>query len=162
MDRTLFVLGRAIIVAAPAGLIIWCLANIDIGNTSLLDGFTDFLDPFGRLIGVDGVIITAFILRFPANEIVIPVMLMCYMSTGMLTDYSSLAELSAVLTSCGWTPMTALCVMILCLFHFPCGTTCLTIKKETGSLKWTALAFVLPMFTGTAICFLINILASFS
>jgi len=162
MDRTLFVLGRAIIVAAPAGLIIWCLANIDIGNTSLLDGFTDFLDPFGRLIGVDGVIITAFILGFPANEIVIPVMLMCYMSTGMLTDYSSLAELSAVLTSCGWTPMTALCVMILCLFHFPCGTTCLTIKKETGSLKWTALAFVLPMFTGTAICFLINILASFS
>ena len=158
LDRTLFVLGRAVIVAAPAGLIIWLLANIDIGNTSILDLFTDFLDPFGKLIGVDGVIVAAFILGFPANEIVIPIMLMCYMSTGMLTDYSSLAELSDVLTACGWTPITALCVMILCLFHFPCGTTCLTIKKETGSLKWTALAFLLPTLAGITICFFINLI----
>lgn len=161
LDRTLFVLGRAIVVAAPAGLIIWLLANITIGNASILDHFTDFLDPFGRLIGVDGVIIAAFILGFPANEIVIPVMLMCYMSTGMLTDYSSLAELSQVLTACGWTPITALCVMVLCLFHFPCGTTCLTIKKETGSLKWTALAFFLPTAVGISICFIINLMAQF-
>lgn len=158
IDRTFFVLGRAVIVAAPAGLIIWLLANINIGNTSILDHFTDFLDPFGRLIGVDGVIVAAFILGFPANEIVVPIMLMCYMSTGMLTDYSSLTELSDVLTSCGWTPMTALCVMILCLFHFPCGTTCLTIKKETGSLKWTALAFLLPTLVGITICFFINLI----
>ena len=158
LDRTLFVLGRAVIVAAPAGLIIWLLANIDIGNTSILDHFTDFLDPFGKLIGVDGVIVAAFILGFPANEIVIPIMLMCYMSTGMLTNYSSLAELSDVLTTCGWTPITALCVMILCLFHFPCGTTCLTIKKETGSLKWTALAFLLPTLAGITICFFINLI----
>lgn len=158
LDRTLFVLGRAIIVAAPAGLIIWLLANIDIGNISLLDRFTDFLDPFGRLIGVDGVIIAAFILGFPANEIVIPIMLMCYMSTGMLTDYSSLSQLHDVLTDCGWTTQTALCVMVLCLFHFPCGTTCLTIKKETGSLKWTALAIALPTAVGIAICFLINLI----
>ncbi|MBR2619595.1 MAG: ferrous iron transporter B, partial [Firmicutes bacterium] len=95
---------------------------------------------------------------FPANEIVIPIMLMCYMSTGMLTDYSSLTELADVLTACGWTPVTALCVMILCLFHFPCGTTCLTIKKETGSLKWTALAFILPTIIGISLCFLINLM----
>ncbi len=158
LDRTLFVLGRAVVVAAPAGLIIWLLANIDIGSVSVLDRFTDFLDPFGGLIGVDGVIIAAFILGFPANEIVIPIMLMCYMSTGMLTDYSSLAELSDILTACGWTMQTALCVMILCLFHFPCGTTCLTIRKETGSLKWTALAIALPTAIGIAICFLINLI----
>lgn len=158
LDRTLFVLGRAVVVAAPAGLIIWLLANIDIGDMSILDGFTDFLDPFGRLIGVDGVILAAFILGFPANEIVIPIMLMCYMSTGMLTDYSSLAELSDVLTACGWTPITALCVMTLCLFHFPCGTTCLTIKKETGSLKWTALSVALPTIIGITLCFFINLI----
>lgn len=157
LDRTLFVLGRAVVVAAPAGIIIWLLANIDHGNTSLLEHLTTFLDPFGRSIGVDGVIITAFILGFPANEIVLPIMLMCYMSTGMLTEYSSLAELSDVLTSCGWTPVTALCVMILCLFHFPCGTTCLTIKKETGSLKWTALAFALPTAVGVMLCFIIKV-----
>ncbi|MBQ3184484.1 MAG: ferrous iron transporter B, partial [Firmicutes bacterium] len=158
LDRTVFILGRAIVVAAPAGLIIWLLANMDMGDMSVLDRFTDFLDPFGTLIGVDGVILAAFILGFPANEIVIPIMLMCYMSTGMLTDYSSLAELSDVLTACGWTPMTALCVMILCLFHFPCGTTCLTIKKETGSLKWTALSAALPTVIGITLCFLINLI----
>lgn len=157
LDRTIFVLGRAIIVAAPAGVIIWILANVSTGDTSLLNHCTEFLDPFGRLIGVDGVIIMAFILGFPANEIVIPIMLMCYMSTGMLTDYSSLAQLQEVLTGCGWTAQTALCVLILCLFHFPCGTTCLTIKKETGSLKWTALAFVLPTVIGIALCFLIKL-----
>ena len=158
-DRTLFVLGRAVIVAAPAGVIIWIFANIQIGDASLLDHFTGFLDPFGRLIGVDGVIIAAFILGFPANEIVVPVMLMCYMSSGMLTDYGSLTQLHEILAGCGWTAQTALCVTILCLFHFPCGTTCLTIKKETGSLRWTALAFALPTVIGIAICFLINISA---
>ena len=159
LDRTLFVLGRAVMVAAPAGIIIWLLANINIGDASLLDHMTSFLDPLGRAIGVDGVIITAFILGFPANEIVLPIMLMCYMSTGMLTDYSSLTELSGVLTSCGWTPVTALCIMVLCLFHFPCGTTCLTIKKETGSLKWTAMAFALPTAVGILLCFLIKVSA---
>lgn len=157
LDRTLFVLGRAVMVAAPAGIIIWVLANINIGDANLLDHMTAFLDPLGRSIGVDGVIITAFILGFPANEIVLPIILMCYMSTGMLTDYGSLAELSEILTACGWTPATALCVMILCLFHFPCGTTCLTIKKETGSLKWTALAFVLPTAVGILLCFIIKV-----
>ena len=158
LDRTLFVLGRAIVVAAPAGAIIWLTANIEAGDTSILNHMTAFLEPFGRAIGVDGVIITAFILGFPANEIVIPVMLMCYMSTGTLTDYTSLSQLHETLSGCGWTIQTAFCVLTLCMFHFPCGTTCLTIKKETGSLRWTALAFIIPTVTGICLCFLLNTL----
>lgn len=158
LDRTIFVLARAVVVSAPAGMIIWLMANIQCASGSVLNVFTEFLDPFGQAIGVDGVIIGAFILGFPANELVIPIMLMCYMSTGMLTDYSSLAQLHEILSQCGWTFQTALSVIILCLFHFPCGTTCLTIKKETGSLKWTALAFVLPTATGIILCFVINVL----
>lgn len=156
-DRTIFVLGRAVLVAAPFGIVIWLFANISVGNTSILNHCTEFFEPFGRIIGVDGVIIMAFILGFPANEIVIPVMLMCYMSSGTLTDYSSLAQLQETLISCGWTAQTAISVMLLCLFHFPCGTTCLTIKKETGSLKWTALAIALPTLIGIALCFIINV-----
>ena len=158
LDRTLFVLGRAVVVAAPAGAIIWLTANIEAGDTSILNHMTAFLEPFGRAIGVDGVIITAFILGFPANEIVIPVMLMCYMSTGTLTDYTSLSQLHETLSGCGWTIQTAFCVLTLCMFHFPCGTTCLTIKKETGSLRWTALAFIIPTVTGICLCFLLNTL----
>ena len=158
LDRTLFVLGRAVVVAAPAGAIIWLTANIEAGDTSILNHMTAFLEPFGRAIGVDGVIITAFILGFPANEIVIPVMLMCYMSTGTLTDYTSLSQLHETLSGCGWTIQTAFCVLTLCMFHFPCGTTCLTIKKETGSLIWTALAFIIPTVTGICLCFLLNTL----
>ena len=156
-DRTVFVLGRAIVIAAPFGVLIWILANIKIGNSSILNHCTEFLDPFGRVIVVDGVIVMAFILGFPANEIVVPVMLMCYMSTGVLTDYSSLTQLQDTLVGCGWTFQTALSVIILCLFHFPCGTTCLTIKKETGSLKWTTFAFLLPTVIGIGICFIINL-----
>jgi len=155
MDRTLFVLGRAIVVAAPAGLIIWLFANIMIGNTSLLTYCTNFLDPFGYWIGVDGVIIMAFILGFPANEIVIPIIIMTYMAQGSMQDYESLDQLHLLLTENGWTWLTALCTMLLCLLHFPCGTTCLTIKKETGSWKWTSLAFALPAVTGLAICFIV-------
>ena len=158
LDRTLFVLGRAVVVAAPAGAIIWLTANIEAGDTSILNHMTAFLEPVGRAIGVDGVIITAFILGFPANEIVIPVMLMCYMSTGTLTDYTSLSQLHETLSGCGWTIQTAFCVLTLCMFHFPCGTTCLTIKKETGSLRWTALAFIIPTVTGICLCFLLNTL----
>ena len=158
LDRTLFVLGRAVVVAAPAGAIIWLTANIEAGDTSILNHMTAFLEPFGRAIGVDGVIITAFILGFPAKEIVIPVMLMCYMSTGTLTDYTSLSQLHETLSGCGWTIQTAFCVLTLCMFHFPCGTTCLTIKKETGSLRWTALAFIIPTVTGICLCFLLNTL----
>lgn len=156
LDRTIFVLGRAVAVAAPAGLLIWIVANCYIGGQSILSYCTEFLDPFGRLIGVDGVIIMAFILGFPANEIVIPIILMTYMAQGTLTDYSSLTELHTLLAENGWTNITALCTMLLCLLHFPCGTTCLTIKKETGSLKWTALAFLLPTLCGILLCFIVN------
>ena len=156
IEKTIFVLGRAVLVAAPAGAIIWFLSTITVSDVPLISYLIQFFDPFGNLIGLDGVIIVAFILGFPANEIVIPIILMCYMSTGVLTEYYSLSELHQILISNGWTFQTALSVIILCLFHFPCGTTCLTIKKETGSLRWTILAFLLPTLTGVTICLLIN------
>ncbi len=159
-DRTLFVLSRAVIVAIPAGALIWLLANIFINDISILKYCTDFLEPFGEAIGLDGVIVMAFILGFPANEIVIPIILMCYMSTGTLTDYSGLNELYALLTLNGWSVTTALCMMVMCLFHFPCSTTCLTIKKETGSLKWTLLSAAIPTAIGVFICFVINLAAA--
>lgn len=151
-DRTLFVLGRAIVVAAPAGLIIWLLANITVGGQSLLLCLTGFLDPMGRLMGLDGVILAAFILGFPANEIVIPIILMIYLQTGMLVEMNDTSSLLKLLVSHGWTWLTALNMLIFCLFHWPCSTTCLTIRKETGSWKWTAVAFSLPTLLGIVLC----------
>lgn len=158
-DRTLFVLGRAAVVAAPAGLIIWCMANLYVGDASVLTHCAQFLDPFARLLGLDGVILLAFILGFPANEIVVPIIIMTYLCTGSMMDFDSLSQLHTLLVDHGWTWVTALCVMIFSLMHFPCGTTCFTIKKETGSWKWTALAFVLPTACGMVLCFLISSLA---
>lgn len=152
-DRTLFVLGRAAAVAAPAGLIIWLLANITVGDVSVLQHCADFLDPFGRLLGMDGVILMAFILGFPANEIVVPIIIMTYMATGTLTDMSNLAELHTLLTENGWTWLTAVCTMLFSLMHWPCSTTCMTIKKETQSVKWTAVSFLVPALAGMVICF---------
>lgn len=154
-DRTLFVLGRAVTVAAPAGLLIWLLANIQAGDMSLLAHCAAFLDPFGKLIGLDGVIVMAFILGFPANEIVIPLIIMAYLANGSMIDMSNLDALRELLVSNGWTWVTALCTMLFSLMHFPCATTCLTIKKETKSLKWTALSFLIPTVTGVLICFLV-------
>lgn len=156
LDRTIFVLGRAMVIAAPAGLFIWLLANIHLKDLSLLQYCTQFCDPFGSLLGVDGVIVMAFILGFPANEIVIPIILMAYMSQGSLMEYESLGQLQQILVANGWTWQTAVSVMLLCLFHFPCGTTCLTIKKETGSWKWTGAAFLLPTLIGIILCILFN------
>lgn len=158
-DRTLFVLGRAATVAIPAGAIIWIMANVSVDGVTLLRYCTDFLDPFGHLIGLDGVIVMAFILGFPANEIVIPIILMAYMATGTLTDYSSLSELYGLLIQNGWTLTTAICTMLLCLFHFPCSTTCLTIKKETKSIKWMLLSMVIPTGIGVFLCFAVNMAA---
>lgn len=152
LDRTLFVLGRAVAVAAPAGAIIWILANVHISDISLLKYCTDFLDPFGRFIGVDGVIIMAFILGFPANETVIPIIIMSYMASGTLVDYSSYDQLFQLLSMNGWTITTAVCTIILCILHYPCSTTCLTIKKETGSLKWTLVSMALPTAMGIVLC----------
>lgn len=151
-DRTIFVLGRAAAVAAPAGLIIWLLGAVKVGDTALLTICADFLDPFARFIGLDGVILLAFILGFPANEIVVPIMLMAYLSTGKIVEYENLSVLRQLLTDNGWTVTTAVCTVIFMLCHFPCSTTCLTIKKETGSLKWTAAAVLLPTAVGVVLC----------
>lgn len=158
-DRTLFVLRRAIAVAAPAGILIWILANVTVGDVSLLGHCTAFLDPFAHLLGMDGVILTAFILGFPANEIVMPIMIMAYMAQGSLMGMENLAAMKVLFVSQGWTWVTAVCVMIFSLMHWPCSTTLLSIKKETGSWKWTLLATVLPTGTGMLLCFLISGLA---
>ena len=152
LDRTVFVLGRAAIVAAPAGAVIWLCANVYAGDASLLKHCTDFLDPFGRFLGLDGVIIMAFILGFPANETVIPIILMSYTASGAMTDYSGYEQLFSVLSQNGWTATTAVCMIIMTVMHFPCSTTCLTIKKETGSLKWTFLAMAIPTVCGIILC----------
>ena len=156
LDRTLFVLGRAAAVAAPAGILIWILANVKIGSGTIFAQLTGILDPIGRIMGMDGVILLAFILGFPANETVIPIMMMGYLSAGTLTEYGSLTELHALLIANGWTPMTAVCVILFSLMHWPCSTTMLTIHKESGSLKWTALAFLLPTAIGAGVCILLN------
>jgi len=154
-DRTLFVLGRAVTVAAPAGLIIWVMANIRVGDLSLLSQCAGFLDPFGRLIGLDGYILMAFILGFPANEIVIPILIMSYMAAGNMLELDSLDQLRDLLVSHGWTWLTALCTMLFSLMHWPCGTTCLTIRKESQSRKWTLVSFLVPTITGIAVCFFV-------
>ena len=161
LDRTVFVLGRAIVSAIPAGIILWLMANLHIGDSTLLSLCSGFLDPFARLLGLDGVILIAFILGFPANEIVIPVMIMAYMSRSSLTDYKSLFELKELFISNGWTETTAICTMLFSLFHWPCATTVLTVKKESGSLKWTAAAIIIPTVIGMLLCAAVNALARF-
>ncbi|MGN0612811.1 MAG: ferrous iron transport protein B [Porcipelethomonas sp.] len=156
LDRTIFVLGRACAVAAPAGLVIWLLANLKIGDVSLLAHISEFLDPVGHILGMDGVILLGFILGFPANEIVLPIIVMCYMSAGMIIDASDTVTLKNILVSGGWDCVTALCMLIFTVFHFPCSTTCLTIKKETGSFKYTAAAIAIPTAVGMVICFLLS------
>ncbi len=158
-DRTVYVLGRAAAVAAPAGLVIWLLANIGFGGVSLLSRLSALLDPIGRLMGLDGVILLGFILGFPANEIVIPLILMGYTGGGTLLGYDSLASLRAVLTSNGWTPVTALCFVIFTLCHFPCSTTCITIYKESRSLRWTLWAMAIPTAVGVILCAAVNLIS---
>lgn len=156
-DRTLFVLKRAMIVAAPAGLIIWLFANIHIGETSLLLYTSNFLDPFAKIFGLDGVILFAFILGFPANEIVVPIIIMAYMASGSITEFDSLIQLKELLTQNGWTWVTAVSTILFCVFHWPCSTTCITIYKETASVRWTMLSVLLPTVIGLALCFLFQV-----
>lgn len=153
-DRTLFVLGRAVVVAAPAGMIIWLMANISIQDVSLLNHCAAFLDPFAKVMGLDGVILLAFILGFPANEIVIPIIIMAYMSQGSLLELDNLTQLKELFISHGWTWVTAVSTMLFSLMHWPCSTTLLTIKKETNSWKWTALAVIIPTTMGVLTCIL--------
>ena len=152
LDRTLFVLGRAVVVAAPAGLVIFLLANLQLGESSLLTHLSGVLEPLGCFLGMDGTILLAFLLGWPANEIVMPVILMTYLAQGTLVELNDLAALRVVLVENGWTWVTAVCTMLFSLFHWPCSTTCLTIAKETGSVKWTALAILLPTLVGAALC----------
>lgn len=152
LDRTIFVLGRAVAVAAPAGLVIWLSANVWVGEASLLGHITALLDPLGRLMGMDGVILMAFVLGWPANEIVVPIMLMAYLAQGTLVDAGDTQTLARLLTENGWTPLTAVCTMLFSLFHWPCSTTCLTIARETGSAKWTALSIAVPTLVGVTLC----------
>lgn len=154
-DRTLFVLGRAIVVAAPAGLLIWIMANVYVGNLSLLAHCSAFLDPFARLMGLDGVILMAFILGLPANEIVIPIIIMAYMAQGSLLEFDSLTQLKELLVANGWTWVTAVCTMLFSLMHWPCSTTLLTIRKETGGWKWVIASFLIPTLCGIALCMLV-------
>ena len=157
-DRTLFVLGRAICVAAPAGLIIWLFANIGINNSSLLDLIANFLNPFANLMGLDGYILTAFILGIPANEIVLPIILMCYLGSNSLINIEDTFSISQILISHGWTILTAINVMLFTILHYPCATTLLTIKKETRSWKWTFLSFLLPTICGILVCMFTNLI----
>ena len=156
-DRTLFVLGRAIAVAAPAGILIWLSANVMVDGVSLLDHCAGFLHPFAYWLGLDGYILLAFILGFPANEIVIPILLMSYLSNGSLIELGSLQAMQSVLLAHGWSLTTALCMLVFSLFHWPCATTVWTIYKETQSYKWTLLAFIYPTLIGMSLCFMIHL-----
>lgn len=157
-DRTIFVLSRALLVAAPAGLLIWILANLKVYDTTLLTYCAEFLNPFAKLMGLDGVILLAFILGFPANEIVIPIIIMAYLQQGSLLEFDSLSQLKNLLVQNGWTTNTAICIMLFSLVHWPCSTTCITIRKETGRMKWTAISILVPMLFGMAACMLVTLL----
>lgn len=158
LDRTLFVLGRAVAVAAPAGAVIWLLANVSPCGNSLLAWASGALDPLGQLLGMDGVLLLAFILALPANEILLPIALMAYTTGTALTDYASNGELHALLISAGWSRETALCLVFFCLFHWPCSTTVLTIYKETKRAVWAFLACLLPTVFGVLLCLLTHAL----
>ena len=158
LDRTLFVLGRALSVAVPAGILIWVLSNVQIANISILTYIANFFDPFAKLMGLDGYILTAFLLGLPANEIVLPIILMCYTGAGSLVDMSSLQSLFDILSANGWTIVTAINVMLFSLLHFPCTTTLLTIKNETKSWKWTAASFLIPTVIGIVMCMMVNLI----
>lgn len=156
LDRTIFVLGRAIMTAAPVSLLIWCMANIRLHDASLLQSAAGLLSPIGMLLGVDGTILLGFMLGLPANEIVLPVVVTAYLGASRLTDFGSADALCTLLTANGWTLCTAACFLILTLFHSPCATTLLTIRKETDSRKWTLAAFLLPTVIGILLCILLR------
>ena len=158
LDRTGHVLSRAAVVAAPAGLVLWLLANLAPGGTPLLARLAAALEPIGRYLGMNGAILTGFLLGFPANELVMPVVVMLLTSSGTLAGAET-AELAALLPAAGWTRATALCTMLFFLFHWPCSTTCLTIRRETHSWRWTAAAVLLPTVIGAVLCRLTALLA---
>ncbi|NLP42348.1 MAG: ferrous iron transporter B [Veillonellaceae bacterium] len=155
IDRTLFVLRRAVIMAAPAGAITWILGNVYIGDMSIISHLASFLQPLGYAIGLDGFILLAFILGLPANEIVVPILLMSYLATGQMVEFDSIEELRQILLAHGWTWLTAVCTMLFCLLHWPCTTTLLSAYKESGSVRWTLLAFLIPTVIAFTVCFVV-------
>lgn len=157
-DRTLKILGRAVLVAVPAGVIIWLCSNFTFGGKTVLRVLAKFLDPAAKLLGMDGEILTGFLLSFPANEIALPIMASAY-SGGELSELGSLTETAVLFVSNGFTKTTALCTAVFFLFHWPCATTLLTVLKETKSMKWTALSVLVPLATGILLCFGINIVS---
>ena len=159
LDRTLFVLGRAALVAAPAGMLLWLLANLAPDGVSLMARCAALLDPVGRFFGMDGAILLAFALGLPANETVLPILLMIYTAGGTLREIGETGAFHALLAQHGWTGATTLCVLIFCVLHWPCSTTLLTIRKETGRWRWALLAAVLPTALGLTLCALIAQLA---
>ena len=159
LDRTIFVLARAVTVAIPAGAVIWLCQNIMVNGHTLLYGMAALLEPLGALMGLSGVILMAFLLGIPANEIVIPILLMVYSQSGTLVEAEGIAQAGAILAANGWTWVTAVCVILFSLNHFPCATTLLTIRKETGSLLWTGVSFLLPTVVGVLLCIAVHLLA---
>ena len=159
LDRTIFVVGRAISVSVPAGALIWLLQNITVADGTLLSMFSNMLEPLGSVMGLSGAILAAFLLGIPANEIVIPILLMYYSQSGMLVESSGIVELGEILKNNGWTIITALCAIVFSLNHFPCATTLWTIAKETKSIKWTTVSFFLPTLVGIVLCVLISIIS---
>ena len=158
LEKTLSVLGRAATVAFPVGALIWLLANTELEGVTLLSRFTDFLDPVGRLMGLDGVILGAFIIGLPANEIVLPIILRAYRCSGTLSETEALTEIVSILTDNGWTVFTAINFIVFSVLHWPCSTTLLTVKKETGSIKWTLISFIIPTLLGFGLCVILNFL----
>ena len=156
LDRTVLVLARAVVIAAPAGGVIWLLANLTVADQTLLSYITGFMEPLGRFMGLDGVILTAFVLGWPANEIVMPVMLMAYLAQGSLVDFDQLTGVQSLLEAQGWTMTTAVCTLLFALFHWPCSTTCLTIYRESKSIQWTLVAVAVPTLLGMGLCILVN------
>ena len=156
IDRTLKILARAVIIAAPTGLIIWMLTNITINDVAIINIIANFLNDFGLLLGLDGVILTAFILGFPANEIVLPIIIMTYLSSNVMIEINDISLIQNLFIQNGWTIITAICMIVFIIFHFPCSTTLITIYKETKSIKWTLLSFIIPLIIGITLCMLIN------
>ncbi len=156
IDRTLKVLWRAVYIAAPAGIIIWILANIDVGDVSIIQHFANAMDPLGSLMGIGGVILVAYICGFPANEIVMPIAVMILTATGALGDADDTTAVAELFAAAGMTWKNGLCAMIFCLFHWPCATTVITIKKETGSWKWAGIGFLIPTVLGIVLCMIVN------
>ena len=156
IDRSIFVLWRAILMAAPCGAIAWLLGNVQVGGASLMSHIAQALDPIGRTIGLDGVILVAYIVAIPANEIVVPTILMAYMNSGMMTDVQDMDQLKHLLVQGhGWTLLTAVCLMLFSLLHNPCSTTIVTIYKETKSLRWTLVGALGPVIIAFLVCFLV-------